>query len=333
MAGTASWMAGPIDSAPCCMSRVPRTARLTPKAAQTLLRSVLASLASPKTEAVDRTALLDWLHWWESSSYPLTRSSVEAWREALAQRGLAPSSVNQRLSAVRLFFFHAGEQGLLPKGEAADLIAVRNVKLGALSPQLGLTAGQAGRLLRVPDRHTSLGKRNRALLAVMLGCGLRREELVHLEVRHLRQREKRWVLLNLGGHGTGGRTVPLPSWVKQLLDAWLEAAGISQGLLFCPLRKNGRPKTEKPLSNDAVYSLVKGAGSAIGKPDLTPNDLRQTCAQLCRQAGGDLEQIQFLLGHASVQTTARFLRTKQELRQAVNDRVKIQVKPGPNSRS
>ncbi len=319
-------MAGPINSAPCRMSRTPQVPRLTPKAAQTLLRSVLASLASPKTQVVYRTALLDWLHWWGSSSHPLTRSSVEAWREALIQRGLAPSSINQRLSAVRLFFSHAGEQGLLPKGEAADLMAVRNVKPGALSPKPGLTADQAGRLLRVPDPHTLFGKRNRALLAVMLGCGLRREELVHLDIRNLRRREKRWVLLNLGGHGTGGRTVPLPFWIKQLVDAWLKAAGISKGLLFCPLRKNGTPKTGKALSDDAVYSLVKQTGSAIGKPDLTPNDLRQTCAQLCRQAGGDLEQIQFLLGHANVQTTVRFLRTKQELRQAVNDRVKIHVK-------
>ncbi len=101
---------------------------------------------------------------------------------------------------------------------------------------------------------------------------------------------------------------------------------MTQGLLFCPLRKNGTPKTGKALSDDAVYSLVKGVGSAIGKPDLTPNDLRQTCAQLCRQAGGDLEQIQFLLGHANVQTTPRFLDTSQDVGRAVNDRIKLQIK-------
>jgi integrase len=62
-----------------------------------------------------------------------------------------------------------------------------------------------------------------------------------------------------------------------------------------------------------------------GIADLTPHDLRRTCAKLCRKAGGELEQIQRLLGHASIQTTERYLGTKQDLVQAVNDRMKIRV--------
>ncbi len=325
-------MARSVDSAPRGMKRTSRTPLFTPQAAQRLLRSVLATLASPKTAAAYRTAILDWLEWYESSSPSLTKFSVGAWRDTLVQRGLAPSSVNQRLSAVRLFFWHAGERGLLPKSEVADLTAVRNVKRSARPPSPGLTADQAGRLLRVPDPHTILGKRDRALLALMVGCGLARQEVVHLEMRNLRRREKRWVLLDLGGHGPSRRIVPLPFWVKRLLDRWLAAAGIAQGLLFRPLRKNGTVvPEEKALSNDSVYSLVKRAGAAIGKPKLTPNDLRWTCAYLCKQAGGELEQIQLLLGHASVQTTARYLRTKQDVGRAVNDRIKIGVKPGPDS--
>jgi integrase len=67
------------------------------------------------------------------------------------------------------------------------------------------------------------------------------------------------------------------------------------------------------------------SGAAIGRPDLTPHDLRRTCAKLCRKAGSELEQIQLLLGHASIQTTERYLGTKQDLVQAVNDRVKIRA--------
>jgi len=120
--------------------------------------------------------------------------------------------------------------------------------------------------------------------------------------------------------------VPVPLWVKRMLDRWLAEAEIAEGPLFRTLRKGDRlGPAEKPISEDLIYTLVRRAGAAIGHPDLTPHDLRRTCAKLCRKAGGDLEQIQLLLGHASIQTTERYLGTKQDLVQAVNDRVKIRV--------
>ncbi len=300
------------------------------RAAEKLLPSVLPALSSSKTREAYRTAILDFFAWLESSPHAVTQSSVETWRTALRERGLAPSSVNQRLSALRWFFSQAADHDLLPRSEAADLQAVRNVQPGAPRLLPTLTASEAGRLLAVPDAQTMLGKRDGALLALLLGCGLRRQELIGLQVRQLRQREGRWVLLRVGGNGGGQRTVPLPAWVKEQLDRWLQAAAIAKGALFRPVRKNGTVNLEaEELSDECIYSLVKHAGAAMGKPELTPSDLRRTCAQLCREAGGPLEQIQFLLGHASVQTTARYLRTKQELRDAVNDRVRIPVQRRP----
>ncbi len=122
------------------------------------------------------------------------------------------------------------------------------------------------------------------------------------------------------------RTVPVPLWVKRILDRWMEGGEISEGPLFRTLRKGGAlGPVGKPISEDLIYTLVWQSGAAIGHPELTPHDLRRTCAKLCRKAGGDLEQIQLLLGHASIQTTERYLGTKQDLVQAVNDRVKIRV--------
>ncbi len=186
--------------------------------------------------------------------------------------------------------------------------------------------GRAGKLLGVPEGKTRLGIRDRAILALLVACGLRRDELVRLEVRHLQLRDERWVLLDLEGKGRRVRTVPVPLWVKRMLDRWLAEAEIAEGPLFRTLRKGDRlGPAEKPISEDLIYTLVRRAGAAIGHPDLTPHDLRRTCAKLCRKAGGDLEQIQLLLGHASIQTTERYLGTKQDLVQAVNDRVKIRV--------
>ncbi len=118
------------------------------------------------------------------------------------------------------------------------------------------------------------------------------------------------------------RTVPVPLWVKRLVDRWLDDAGMREGPLFRTLRKGGALEpTVQPMSEDLVYTLVQKSGAAIGHPELTPHDLRRTCAKLCRKAGGDLEQIQLLLGHASIQTTERYLGTKQDLVQAVKIRV------------
>jgi hypothetical protein len=79
------------------------------------------------------------------------------------------------------------------------------------------------------------------------------------------------------------------------------------------------------MSPDAIWAVARKYGAAVGQPKLAPHDLRRTCAKLCRTSGGSLEQIQLLLGHASVQTTERYLGTRQEIARAVNDNLPIQV--------
>ena len=76
------------------------------------------------------------------------------------------------------------------------------------------------------------------------------------------------------------------------------------------------------LSTTAVLGIVAEYAAALGL-ELSPHDLHRTCAKLCRLSGGALEQIQFLLRHASVQTTERYLGEKQDLQVAVNDKVGV----------
>jgi integrase len=295
-------------------------------AAEHLTAAVLSTLTSQKTKQAYATALAEFFAWTTAHREPLSPALLESWRGALLARGLAVSSVNQRLSAVRRLLRQAADRGALSPEEASRLAAVPNLKQSGQRVGRWLTETEAGRLLAIPDPHTRLGRRDRALLALLVACGLRRDELVRLEVRHLQLREERWVLLDLEGKGRRLRTVPVPLWVKHLLDRWLADSGITAGPLFRPLRKGGRLDPDhKPVSEDLVYTLVRHSGAAIGHPELTPHDLRRTCAKLCRKTGGDLEQIQLLLGHASIQTTERYLGTKQDLVQAVNDRVKIRV--------
>jgi integrase len=116
----------------------------------------------------------------------------------------------------------------------------------------------------------------------------------------------------------------MPTWVKVAIDAWTCAAGITDGFVFRPVNRAGKAQGVG-LSEKVIWQLLQGYAAAAGVPGIAPHDLRRTCAKLCRAAGGELEQIQLLLGHASVQTTERYLGTKQDLVHAPNDGIKLRV--------
>lgn len=162
------------------------------------------------------------------------------------------------------------------------------------------------------------------MFAVLLGCGLRRSELAALTMKHVQQRDNRWCIVDLVGKHGRVRTVPMPAWVKNAIDAWTAEAGVADGHLFRPVSRGDRISGDR-LSEKVVWQTLKPYVAAIGIPNVAPHDLRRTTAKLCRAAGGELEQIRLLLGHASVQTTERYLGTKQDLAHAPNDAIKLQL--------
>jgi len=118
------------------------------------------------------------------------------------------------------------------------------------------------------------------------------------------------------------RTVQVPEWVKRAVDDWTQVAGITTGFIFRAVSRNGKLWGDH-ITPKAIWHVVKGAARQVGIANLAPHDLRRSCARLCHLAGGELEQIQFLLGHVSVQTTERYLGCKQRLRNAVNDGIDL----------
>jgi site-specific recombinase XerD len=230
------------------------------------------------------------------------------------------------LGAVRRLAYEATDSGLL----SADLVAgIRRVKgVKNLGVRLGnwLTAKQGQALWQAPDHQRLKGKRDRALLALLLACGLRRHETVALRLDRLQQREEHWAIVDLVGKGGHVRTIPVPDWVRAELDDWLAAAAIDRGKLFRRVNKVGRTWGDG-VTVKAVWHIVKESAKRFGVAKLAPHDLRRTCARLCHASGGELERIQFLLGHVSVQTTERYLGCKQRIRSAVNDRIGIEPNP------
>jgi len=149
---------------------------------------------------------------------------------------------------------------------------------------------------------------------------------VALTLDDLQQREEHWAIVDLVGKGGHVRMVPVPDWVRSELDDWLAAAAIDRGRLFRRVNKVGKA-WGGGITEKAVWHIVKESARSIGVAKLAPHDLRRTCARLCHASGGELEQIQFLLGHVSVQTTERYLGCKQRIRSAVNDRIGIEPNP------
>ena len=286
--------------------------------------AVLNSLNSADAKRGYRHAIDEFVDWYCSEPrLAFNRIVVLRYRSHLESRQLAPGTINLRLGAVRRLAYEAADCGLLSADLAAGIRRVKGVK--KLGMRLGnwLTAEQGHALWQAPDQQRMKGKRDRALLALLLACGLRRHEAVALRLDHLQQREEHWAIVDLVGKGGHVRTVPVPDWVRQELDNWLTAAGIDRGRLFRRVNKVGKIWGEG-ITEKAVWHIVKQSARTVGVAKLAPHDLRRTCARLCHTSGGELEQIQFLLGHISVQTTERYLGCKQRIRSAVNDRIGIE---------
>lgn len=145
-----------------------------------------------------------------------------------------------------------------------------------------------------------------------------------LRLDQIQLREDHWVIAELNGKGGRLPTVPVPGWCKALIDRWLRASGVTEELVF---RRVRRITTELScgIAPDVVCKAVKRYAKRIGVDHLAPHDLRRTCARLCHGAGGELEQIQFLLGRASVQTTERNIGCRQRFKDALKDRFQISL--------
>jgi site-specific recombinase XerD len=288
--------------------------------------AVLNSLSSIDAQRGYRHAIEEFVEWYCSEPrLSFSKAVVLRYRIHLESRHLAPGTINLRLGAVRRLAYEASDCGLLSPDLAAGIRRVKGVK--KIGVRLGnwLTPEQSERLWNTPDCQLLKGKRDRALLAVLLACGLRRHEAVSLEFSHVQQREDHWAIIDLKGKAGHTRTVPMPGWVKVFPDEWLQAANVTVGKLFRRVNKNGKAWGDG-LTEKAVWHVVREYARKAGIERLAPHALRRTCARLCHSAGGELEQIQFLLGHVSIQTTERYLGCKQRIRAAVNDRIGIEPK-------
>jgi site-specific recombinase XerD len=287
---------------------------------------VLDGLPSGESKRAYSKSLDQFRQWHElqPDAAGFTKATVQRWRADLEASGLAPATVNLRLSAIRKLALEAADNNLLDRDTAAAIGRVKGPKMCGTHTGRWLTIEQAENLLAAPSTETLKGMRDRALLAALIGCGLRRKEAVGLDLEHIQQRDGRWVIPDLVGKGRRIRTVPMPSWCRAAVEVWTAGAAIATGPVFRPMLKGGRVGAGR-MTTQAAWDAVKLYGDRIGVPDLAPHDLRRTFAKLAHRDRAALEQIQLSLGHASIITTERYLGTRQDLTDAPCDRLGLKV--------
>jgi integrase len=288
----------------------------------------LKAVASPHSRRAYNAALDDFRAWHERTSEvaPLfSKAAVHSYRAALENRGLVPSSINVRLSAIRRLVAEAADNNLVDQALAAGVAHIKGVKRLGRPTGNWLNAQQAEALISAPDASTITGKRDRAIFGVLIGCGLRRSEAAALSIEHIQQREGRWTIVDIKGKGGRIRTVPMAAWGKVLIDSWTQAAGITTGHVFRPVNRGGRVTADRISNPKALWVALRKYCGTVGVPGLAPHDLRRTYAKLADLGKAPLRQIQLSLGHASIQTTELYLGTEQHLADAPCDHLGLRV--------
>src|SRR5216684_8642286 len=219
--------------------------------------AVLNSLAAASSQESYGHAIDEFIGWYCSEPrLAFNRTVVLRYRFFLEQKNLAPSTINVRLAAVRRLAYEASDSGLLSPDLAAGIRRVKGAK--RLGARIGnwLTADQSRTLLGEPPSGSLRGKRDRAILALLIGCGLRRAEVVGLGTEDFQIREEHCVIADLVGKGKHIRTVPVPVWAKRAVDEWTGATKIDQGAIFRRVSKQGKIRGEG-LTPKAIWHIVK----------------------------------------------------------------------------
>ena len=257
-----------------------------PETEARLLALVRNDVTSEHSRRSYRTSLLRFFAWTRSSAAlggrrpHFSKALVGEYRSHLLEQGLSPASINLRLAPVRRLAREMSDNGLLDPATAAAIERVPGVTRRGTRLGNWLTKEQANDLLNAPDPRTLNGKRDRAILALLIGCGLRRAELLRLDVESVQLREARWVIPDLEGKGNRVRTVTVPAGVKARVDVWTAAAGITEGRIFRPVTRGGVVKGSAILDEKVVWRLVVRYARETELGKLAPRDLRRTCANV-----------------------------------------------------
>lgn len=241
----------------------------------------------------------------------------------MKEREYAVETIKTYMSAIRCVLSEANDLGLIDAEHLGRIKRVKRPKGSTLSKGRDLSLDEADTLLNsCPDSTT--GIRDKAIISILFGCGLRRKELATLEMKNY-VREKGYVVVT--GKGNKERKAFLTERAIAYLNRWIdEVRGSDEGAMFVQIFKGGRlaplTRSEKKgrrnvivansLSSQSIYYILKEKQKKLGMEAFTPHDLRKTLATKLLENGENLVTVRDILGHASVNTTQRYVIQKDE---------------------
>ncbi|MEO8288770.1 MAG: site-specific integrase [Chloroflexota bacterium] len=281
-------------------------ARLAPGSRRTMQTS-LDLIAGLLTSYKYNIQTLDW--------GALRYQHTAAVRALLAEL-YAPSTANKMLCALRGVLREAWRLGQMSAEDyrrAADVGSVRGETVPAGRE---LKTGQLHALMQVCGRDPgAAGPRDAAILGIMYSAGLRRAEIVALDLADY-QRESRQLIVR--GKGRKERIAHLIEGAEAALADWIAVRSLAPGPLFWPVNKGGKP-VKRRLTTQAVYNILRKRALEAGIPAASPHDLRRTYVSNLLDKGADIAIVARMAGHANVQTTARYDRRPEEAKRKAAD--------------
>ena len=225
-------------------------------------------------------------------------------RANLTQQGKTANTINLALSAVRGVMKACFNLGLINADQLLLINNIKPVRGQRLTSGRNLNASDIRKLQRACQMNKSIaGKRDHALIALMLATGRRRSEVIALDLDDYNTRTG---VLNIqSGKGDKQRTDYLNTESRIVIRLWLVARGQLPGSLFTPITKTGTVLS-KALSSQSVYDIIKQRAEQANIDHVRPHDLRRTFITRLLDAGVDISTTRLLVGHTDIQTTTRY---------------------------
>lgn len=242
--------------------------------------------------------------------HELRYQHVTAIRAKLEAMNYKPATINKMLAAVRGTIRAAWRDGQISAEDYHKAVSVKSVKSSELPAGRELQSGELTALLEVCENDQSAaGARDAAIIALMYSCGLRRDEVIKLEIADY---ETDTGKLIVKGKGKKERVSWLTGGAALALADWLRIRGDNSGGLFVPINKGGRITSYNRVTSKAVYNMLQKRANEAGVKHFSPHDLRRTFVSNLLDAGADIVVVSKMAGHANVATTARYDRRPEE---------------------
>jgi len=243
--------------------------------------------------------------------------AIRTW---LVDNERSPATINATLAALRGTAKAAWSLGLLSSDDYSRVAAVKGLRASRLPSGRALSAGEVVALFRVCfDDETPAGRRDAAILALLLGAGLRRAECAGIALSDYNAKDPS---VTVRGKGDKQRLMPLGESADQAVRDWLQLRGDWSGPLLCRVRKDGAIQQE-PITAQAIYKALSKRATQAQVARFSPHDLRKTYASGLIDISGDISTVSRLLGHASIQTTAIYDRRGETAKRKVADSLQL----------